>query len=330
MSELSAAAKALNAPEDMVQRSAEARAKASGTTVEAVLAAWAGGGEVAASSPTATPTAPAEPTAEPAVAVDATVAAPQPTTVAGTARSAEPGPVTPLPPPTQVTPEEALAYPVVVTVPTAGLSERTTSTLPRWLAVAFMIIPVLGLLYFSGSQEAGACIEGGFQLAVNRITGVAENCDGSAYEGKGGLSGGAGQFLAEGSELYANCAACHGAGGAGAGAFPSLTSVNVVFASCSDHIEWVSLGSPGFQDADRTTYGDTAKAVGGSGAVMPGFASSMTPEQIASVVAYERVSFGGGDAETVLADCGLTEAATDAGTPSETTAAPQARLGQTG
>ncbi|MGH8923229.1 MAG: hypothetical protein ACRDWA_01075 [Acidimicrobiia bacterium] len=52
---LSAAASALGAPEAIVKRSAEARAKASGVSVDEILAAWAGGGTVTAvASPPAT------------------------------------------------------------------------------------------------------------------------------------------------------------------------------------------------------------------------------------------------------------------------------------
>ncbi|MEX2250896.1 MAG: hypothetical protein WD895_02355, partial [Acidimicrobiia bacterium] len=40
---LAAAAAALGTPESLVRRSAEARASASGMTVDEVLAAWAGG-----------------------------------------------------------------------------------------------------------------------------------------------------------------------------------------------------------------------------------------------------------------------------------------------
>jgi Cytochrome c len=333
MSQLSAAAQALNAPESIVQRSAEARSKATGVPIEDILAAWAGGAAApSASAPAPSPTAPpAAPTtaaeAVPAeVSTPAAAPAPIPAVVTGVPAVAA---ITPLPQPATVTPEEALAYPVIISVPTAGLRERTTSALPRWLAAAFLIIPAFGLLYFSGNAGAGGCVEGGFELAVDRVAGVVENCDGSDYEGKGGIGGGAGQFLAEGAEIYATCAGCHGAGGAGAGAFPALTNVTNVFSRCSDHIEWVTLGTLGFQTAGRATYGDTAKPVGGSGAVMPAYATSLTPEQIASVIAYERVSFGGGEAETVLVDCGLVEGeeATSSTTgPTETTAAPSAGL----
>lgn len=70
MSELLAqAAAALNAPEAIVKRSAEARARAGGISTDEVLSAWAGGGSVAAAAPAppAPPPAPAaEPSAEPA------------------------------------------------------------------------------------------------------------------------------------------------------------------------------------------------------------------------------------------------------------------------
>ena len=52
MSELIAkVAEILGIPETLVQRSAEARAEASGNTVEEVLQSWAGGEAVAASAP---------------------------------------------------------------------------------------------------------------------------------------------------------------------------------------------------------------------------------------------------------------------------------------
>lgn len=63
MSDLSAAAAALGAPEAIVQRSAEARAKASGASVDAILTAWAGGTSV--SAPAATPAESAPPTPAP-------------------------------------------------------------------------------------------------------------------------------------------------------------------------------------------------------------------------------------------------------------------------
>lgn len=67
---LAAAAQALSAPEVIVRRSAEARAKATGSDVDSVLAAWAGGQSLApAPTPAPAPAAAAvaEPTAAPSV-----------------------------------------------------------------------------------------------------------------------------------------------------------------------------------------------------------------------------------------------------------------------
>ena len=56
MSELlSKVAEILKAPEELVQRSAEARAEASGKSVDEVLQSWAGGESVVSSTPTETP-----------------------------------------------------------------------------------------------------------------------------------------------------------------------------------------------------------------------------------------------------------------------------------
>lgn len=52
---LAAAAEMMGAPAEMVERSAEARAKADGVSVEDVLRAWSGGGEVVASAPAPAP-----------------------------------------------------------------------------------------------------------------------------------------------------------------------------------------------------------------------------------------------------------------------------------
>jgi mono/diheme cytochrome c family protein len=315
---LAAAAAALNAPEAMVKRSAEARAKATGTPVDDILAAWAGGGSApapvapATAAPAPAPAAPAQSTT-----TEASPASEQSTPVVETPADAPPaavpaasppGAVTPLPAPASVTPEQALSHPVVISVPTAGLKERTSGVLPRWLAAAFMVVPMFGLIYLSANLSSPGCVEGGFELAVDRATGVVENCDGSAFEGRGGASGEGTAFLASGRELYtsAGCAGCHGAGGGG-GTGPAFTNVLLTFGSCADHVEWVLLGSSGFQAAGRSTYGDIAKPIAGG---MPGY-PALSAEDLAAVVAFERAIFGGGNPEEVLVDCDLVEGAED-------------------
>ena len=129
------------------------------------------------------------------------------------------------------------------------------------------------------------------------------NCDGSEFTGRAEDT--AGNFLAVGEALFETCAGCHGANGEG-GVGPTFATVLSTFSSCADHIEWVTLATGGFQEAGRATYGDLAKSVGGGG-FMPGFATSNTPEEIASVVVFERIRFGGADLDETLIECGLIE-----------------------
>ncbi len=304
MSDLSAAAAAaLDIPEAIVMRSAAARAAETGMTVDEVLAAWSGGGTVAA-----TPVEPAPAAEETPAPAEESVEMPE---------SAAPGPVqgvaaavtapaasTRAPAPTEVTPAQAAALPEVITVPTAGIRERMNLAIPRWLTAVILIIPAFALIALGGSAT-GECGEA-TELQTDVISGEIVNCDGSVFTGSGAGGGGT-DYLAEGEAIYAAapgaCAGCHGAQGGG-GVGPAFAGVVSTFSACVDHIERVALGTPGFQQAGRSTYGDSDKPVGGGG-VMPAFASVLSEEQLASVVAFERVRFGGADPEQTLADCGL-------------------------
>ena len=314
MSELLAAAAAkLGAPEHLVERSADARAEADGVSADEVLAAWAGG--TAAPSGTPAPAAPPPPPS-PAPALDTAVpdtVAPEPAEPVGAAAAPAPAvaaaPLGAPPPPEQVTLAEAYQFEAVITGPTAGLTERVAGAIPRWLTVLFFAIPLIGLTYvitFAGGPSCGA----GGQLSVDRLTGVVENCDGSEYAA-GGAPGGVDvrALVGEGSVLYAapsSCSSCHGAGGEG-GSGPALAGTLLdTFAMCTDHIEWVSLGTAGFLDAGRATYGDLGTAVG-SGGAMPSFQDTLTADEIATVVFYERVVLGGQDVEEAVFDCGFAE-----------------------
>jgi mono/diheme cytochrome c family protein len=333
VSDLAAAAAAMGIPEPIAERSAQAWAAATGQSYEDVLAAWAGGQAVAAAPAEATPSP--EPSAEAATEepdAPETAVAPQ-TEAAPPADREEVAPaaaaVAPASTPERVTLSEAMEYPVVVTVPTAGITERTSFAMPTWLGALLLIIPAFGLLYLAmgASAECGT----GTELRVDRVSGELINCDGSAFEGRGPAGGGT-DFIAAGEALFPTCAGCHGAQGQGQGAFPALTGVLTTFGACADHIEWVTLGSAGFSG----TYGDTNKPLAGG---MPAFGASLSAEQIASVAAFERVRLGGANPEEVLADCGLVEAAgeegaedgaeegtEDGGETTETTSAPEAAL----
>lgn len=306
---LAAAAAAVGIPEDLVQRSADARAAADGVDADALIAAWAGG----AAAPTGTPP-PAEPPPAAAPPVEA-----QPVSEVETATESIPdvahaapamaGAVAAPAAPARVTQAQALDYHAVITVPTAGIAERTTSGTPRWLSMLFLIVPLAGLMYLVTFANGPNCGVGG-QLSVDRLTGVVENCDGSTFAAAGAPGGiDLGAIIRQGQTIYAgtagNCTACHGeAGGGGVGPAFSSGAVLATFASCTDHLDWVGLGTAGFQSAGLGTYGDQAKTVG-EGGQMPGFDQTLSPGELAAVVLYERVNFGGQDADEAAVDCGL-------------------------
>lgn len=305
--QLSAAAQAMGIPEDLVSRSAAARAAAAGTDTETVISAWAGGGSAPApaAADTPEPPAPSESAPEAESPQAETPVAPEPVETPAAASAPSPVAVTPPPPPSEVSPEEALDHEVVVSVPTAGLKERTSTTIPQWLVAALLIVPAFGLLYLASNGTADAtCSETGVVLRVDRATGALENCDGSEFSGRGGASGGGLEFITLGQELYSTCSGCHGVNGGG-GVGPAFGGVNNTFNQCSDHIEWVRLGSAGFLAAGRNTYGDLGTNVGGG---MPGF-PNLSDEEIAAVIAFERIRFGGGAVDAELTNCGLVEAA---------------------
>lgn len=306
---IATAAAALGIPEDLVQRSAEARAAETGASVDDVLAAWAGGGVVAATTPASEPaevTVPEEEDSQPepvaaapaAVVVETPTAMPQPTTTA--------------PVPTEVTPGEAAHLPEVITVPTAGIREQTSFVIPKWLTAVFLIVPLFALFALGGAST-GECGEA-TELMTDVVTGNIVNCDGSEFTGQS-VGGGGIDYIALGGSIYAggavtgvNCAGCHGVNGQGSATFPALTGALTTFGACADHIVWVGLGSSGFRSAGESSYGDTSKPIAGG---MPSFSSNLTEEQITAVSAFERVRFGGGDPDEVLIDCGLAESPDD-------------------
>jgi mono/diheme cytochrome c family protein len=280
-------AEAKGMPAALAKRSAEARAKKTGEPLEAVLAEWAGvdvasiAGSEAASAPPAAAPAAAAPAAEPEAVAEVEVIE---------ARGQEP-----------------------------DASDATESVVsgsggyPTWLAAAFVLIPLLAVVYILVSPNGPDCGVAG-QLRVDEASGLAVNCDGSEF-GSSSVD-----YLAMGSGIYTQCAACHGSDGGG-GVGPAFTGGAVLATfpsgSCSDHVTWVALGSANFPEA---TYGATDKPVGGTG-VMPGYEGSLTPEEIAAVSLFERVQFGGQSLEEAEVDCGLVVPEGEDGTDETTEAA---------
>jgi cytochrome c553 len=298
MSELLAkVAEILGAPESLVQRSAEARAEATGNTVDEVLQSWAGGEAIAAS----TPEVKEEVKEEVAVVEEAPVEE-----IKEKVAVVEEAPVE------KTTKKiETVLKKVSMANNTMGIKLNTDATLPRWLNFSFMIIPVfilIGMINSSGTQECG--VNG--ILDVDRKSQQTVNCDGSPFEGKGVASTNTVNYIAVGQQVYsgaAACAGCHGANGGG-GVGPSFIggALYKTFPTCADHAKWIQLGSAGWQAEVGAAYGaEDTISIGG----MPGFQGKLTEEEIMAVVVFERVVFGGGDTEEVLIDCGLLESDED-------------------
>ncbi len=299
MSELvNKVAEILNAPVDLVQRSAEARAQASGISVDEVLNSWAGGESIATSAPKEE--APVEEAPKEEVIVEEETKEEAPVEEASKEEVVVPATVT-----KQVTKSISFAN------ETMGIKINSENLLPKWLNFSFIIIPLfilVGLISSSNTQECG---ERGM-LNVDRKSQEAVNCDGSPYEGRGVAATNTINYIALGQEVYAGaaaCAGCHGGGGGG-GVGPAFIggALYTTFPTCADHTKWIQLGSAGWQAEVGPTYGaEDTVSIGG----MPGFQGKLTEDEIYAVVVFERVVFGGGDTEEVLSDCGLLETEED-------------------
>jgi cytochrome c553 len=287
-------AELLNAPVDLVQRSAEARAAASGTTVDAVLSSWAGGESVTSAAPAAEAPKEETPVEEEVVEetpVEEEVVEETPVeekVLAGTSNAVY-----------------KVSKPVSYVNETMDIKTNADAKLPRWLNISFVVIPVfilIGLISASNTQECG---ERGI-LDIDRKSQQSVNCDGSPFEGKGVAATNTINYVALGQQVYsggAACAGCHGAGGGG-GVGPAFTggALYTTFPTCADHTKWIQLGSANWQSEVGPTYGaEDTVSIGG----MPGFQGKLTEDELYAVVVFERVVFGGGNTEEVLADCGL-------------------------
>jgi len=289
-------AEILNAPVDLVQRSAEARAAASGVSVDDVLSSWAGGESVAASAPKeeapVVEEAPVEEVVEEAPVEEVVEEAP----VEEVNEISVSSPIT-----RQVTKSLSFAN------KTMGIKLNSENLLPKWLNFSFIIIPLFILVGLISSSNTQDCGERGM-LNVDRKSQEAVNCDGSPYEGRGVAATNTVNYIAIGQEVYAGaaaCAGCHGGGGGG-GVGPAFIggALYTTFPTCADHTKWIQLGSAGWQAEVGPTYGaEETVSIGG----MPGFQGKLTEDELYAVVVFERVVFGGGNTEEVLRDCGLLE-----------------------
>ena len=287
-------AEILNAPVDLVQRSAEARAAASGVSVDDVLNSWAGGESVAASAPKEE--APVEEVAAEEVVEEV---------IEEVVEEAPKEEKTEAPIAAAVT--KQITKSVSFANETMGIKINSENLLPKWLNFSFIIIPLFILIGLISSSNTQDCGERGM-LNVDRKSQEAVNCDGSPYEGRGVAATNTINYIALGQEVYAGaaaCAGCHGGGGGG-GVGPAFIggALYTTFPTCADHTKWIQLGSAGWQAEVGPTYGaEDTVSIGG----MPGFQGKLTEDELYAVVVFERVVFGGGNTEEVLKDCGLLE-----------------------
>ena len=289
-------AEILNAPVDLVQRSAEARAAASGVSVDDVLSSWAGGESVAASAPKEEAPVVEEITTEEVNEEAPVEEVNEEAPVEEVNEISVSSPIT-----RQVTKSLSFAN------ETMGIKLNSENLLPKWLNFSFIIIPLFILVGLISSSNTQDCGERGM-LNVDRKSQEAVNCDGSPYEGKGVAATNTVNYIAIGQEVYAGaaaCAGCHGGGGGG-GVGPAFIggALYTTFPTCADHTKWIQLGSAGWQAEVGPTYGaEETVSIGG----MPGFQGKLTEDELYAVVVFERVVFGGGNTEEVLRDCGLLE-----------------------
>jgi len=296
---LAAVAEARKMPESLVERSAKARAKSAGGSVDDVLLEWAQeeGIDISDTSPASDSSLPeGGGSGEAADGGGQALSGPEPSSDIDEPEDFEElvdasdvGSAPKVDIPSPVEPE-----PVEEPEPEVPTSPR--SRYPAWLAAVLIIIPLLAVLYVVVVPNQPTCGSAG-QLAIDPATGNAVGCDGGEY-GVDAVSN-----LSAGAAIYdAGCAVCHGAtGGGGAGPAMAGGAVLAAFpeAACESQIEWIALGSADWPDA---TYGANDTPVAGG---MPGFEGQLTEVEIAQVTLFERVEFGGLDVETAETACGF-------------------------
>ena len=98
---------------------------------------------------------------------------------------------------------------------------------------------------------------------------------------------GEGDVVALGEAVYDKCAFCHQADGGGHGSAPALTAVRETWPDWRDHLAWVAVGDAGWP---APTYGAQGRP---RTTGMPAFRATLSDRELAHVVLYERMAFGG-------------------------------------
>ena len=175
------------------------------------------------------------------------------------------------PPPSGPTPRGAAPEPPAPEPPQPDphyvAAAKQRRKIPIWAMATLSLMPVWGFMY------------------VRALTESPEEAEGP---------------LAEGAEVYANCASCHGAdGGGGVGYAFANGEVLETFPHIEDQIRYVLWGTEGYNLAGVEVYGNPereggAHMTGGLGA-MPAFGAQLTEHEIVSVICHERYALSGAD-----------------------------------
>lgn len=192
-------------------------------------------------------------------------AAPATTPAASAAPAAAP------PPPSGPTPRGAAPEPEAPEPPkpdapyVAAAKERRK--IPFWAMATLSLMPIWGFMYLRALTESPEVAEGP---------------------------------LAEGAEVYGNCASCHGAdGGGGVGYEFAGGEVLETFPNIEDQIRYVFWGTEGYNFEAIEIYGNPDREGGphvtGARGAMPAFGAQLTEHEIVSVVCHERYGLGGAD-----------------------------------
>ncbi|MEL6894462.1 MAG: c-type cytochrome [Actinomycetota bacterium] len=109
--------------------------------------------------------------------------------------------------------------------------------------------------------------------------------------------------LGLGSEIYSNCASCHGAnGGGGVGYAFSGGEVLATFPQIQDQLRYVYYGTQGYNLEGISVYGNPDREGGAheTGAMgnMPAFGGQLTDYEILGVICHERYTLGGADPDS--------------------------------